>query len=188
MESDTSNDTWSLILENEILKKQYKQKHQEYTLPTKTTLLEAGEIAQNLYFIKQGCIRLWFNQDGKDITFQFFFEGQGIASIESFIQETPSLFSLETIESTVVWKYSKADIFQIVEDFPELKDKLHKLIVSRLINYTHLFLSRIKDTPQERYENLLKEHPEIIKRVPQHYIASYLGITPVSLSRIRNRK
>jgi CRP-like cAMP-binding protein len=50
-----------------------------------------------------------------------------------------------------------------------------------------LFLSRIKDSPRERYEELLREHPEIVRRIPQHYIASYLGITPVSLSRIRNR-
>lgn len=54
--------------------------------------------------------------------------------------------------------------------------------------YQHLFLSRIKNTPQQRYEELLKEYPNIIQRVPQHYIASYLGITPVSLSRIRNRR
>jgi hypothetical protein len=58
----------------------------------------------------------------------------------------------------------------------------------RFRNYSNLFLSRIKDTPRERYEDLILNHPEIIKRVPQHYIASYLGITPTSLSRIRNRK
>jgi CRP-like cAMP-binding protein len=58
----------------------------------------------------------------------------------------------------------------------------------RFKNYSQLFLSQIKDTPRERYEELIINHPEIIKRVPQHYIASYLGITPISLSRIRNRK
>ena len=183
-----ANDIWKSIIENELLKVQYEKKCQEHTFPAKMTILKAGDIAQHFYFIKQGCIRLWFNQDGKDVTLQFFFEGQGIASIESLIQGTPSLFSIETIEPTVVWECSKADIFQMVESYSELKEELNKLIVNRLINYTHLFLSRIKDTPQERYENLLKEHPEIIKRVPQHYIASFLGITSVSLSRIRNRK
>lgn len=162
--------------------------YQECTVPAKTILLEAGRISRNFYFIHKGCIRLWFNQDGKEITVQFFFEGQGVASIESFMQDTPSLFSIETIEPTTVWIYDKADIVELMEKTSALKDKLHKLIVGRLINYTHLFLSRIKDTPQQRYENLLKECPEIVKRVPQHYIASYLGITSVSLSRIRNRK
>lgn len=162
--------------------------YQEQTLPARTTLLEAGKVSHNFYFIRKGCVRLWFNQDGKEITVQFFFEGQGVASIESFFQNTPSLFSIETIEPTTVWTYDKADILELMEKVPALKDELHNLIVGRLINYTHLFLSRIKDTPQQRYENLLKECPEIVKRVPQHYIASYLGITSVSLSRIRNRK
>jgi len=58
----------------------------------------------------------------------------------------------------------------------------------RLVFYQKLFLSRIKDNPQKRYEDLLKQRPEIVQRIPQHYIASYLGITPVSLSRIRNRR
>lgn len=61
-------------------------------------------------------------------------------------------------------------------------------IIDRFSFYQHLFLSRIRDTPQQRYEELLREYPNIIQRVPQHYIASYLGITSVSLSRIRNRR
>lgn len=160
----------------------------EYTFPPKTTLLEAGKVSQIFYFIKQGCVRLWFNQDGKDITLQFFFEGEGVASLESFIQNTPSLFSIETIEPTIVWAYDKADVLPFIEQKTDAKEEFNHLLLNRLINYTHLFLSRIKDTPRQRYENLLKEYPEIIKRVPQHYIASYLGITSVSLSRIRNRK
>lgn len=176
------------IKKDNSLGKRYENLHQEYTLPAKTIMLEAGKVSQNFYFIQKGCARLWFNQDGKDITLQFFFEGQGVASIESFIQNTPSLFSIETIEPTTVWTYNKTDLLRLMEEIPTLKDELHELITGRLINYTHLFLSRIKDTPQQRYENLLKEYPEIVKRVPQHYIASYLGITSVSLSRIRNRK
>ncbi|HRV32669.1 MAG TPA: Crp/Fnr family transcriptional regulator, partial [Candidatus Paceibacterota bacterium] len=66
--------------------------------------------------------------------------------------------------------------------------KFYNYLFKRFINYAELFLSRIKDSPKERYEDLVKNYPDIIKRVPQHYIASYLGITPVSLSRIRNKK
>ena len=188
MKPNTSDNPWNSITGNETLKKQYENILHEHTFPTKTTLLEAGETARNLYFIRQGCIRLWFNQDGKDVTLQFFFEGQGVASIESFLQGTPSPFSVETIEPTTAWVCERTDLLRLAENFTELKDEFNTLIVNRLINYTHLFLSRIKDTPQERYENLLREHPEIIQRVPQHYIASFLGITPVSLSRIKNRK
>lgn len=59
--------------------------------------------------------------------------------------------------------------------------RLQQFMLQRFRNYTELFLSRIKDTPQERYMDLLNHHPQIIQRIPQHYIASYLGITPISL-------
>jgi len=65
---------------------------------------------------------------------------------------------------------------------------LQAILFQRMGNYARLFLSRIKDNPQKRYEDLLKNHPEIIRRIPQHYIASYLGITSVSLSRIKNKR
>jgi CRP-like cAMP-binding protein len=98
------------------------------------------------------------------------------------------LFSIESIESSIIISISKDNFAQLPLIYPELKDEFHDFIFQRFKNYSHLFLSRIKDTPQERYEDLINNHPEIIKRVPQHYIASYLGITPISLSRIRNRK
>lgn len=161
---------------------------EELSVPAKTTLLEAGAVAQNLYCIKQGAVRLWFNNDGREVTLQFFFEKQGVASVESFMRGTPSLFSIETIEPTTVQVYKKADLLRLMAANPSLKEELNQLIIGRLIHYTHLFLSRIKDTPQERYAQLVKEHPEVVGRVAQHYIASYLGITPVSLSRIRGRR
>lgn len=157
-------------------------------IPPRTTLLSEDSVAKNIYFIEQGALRLWFNKDGKDITFQFFFEGNAVASIESFFNNTPSLFSLESIEQADVIVISKPNFELLLEQYPTLKYELFLMLASRCQNYAHLFLSRIKDTPQERYAELLKSHPEIIQRVPQHYIASYLGITPISLSRIRNRK
>ena len=160
----------------------------EREIASKTILLNEGEIASHLYFIKKGCLRLWFNKDGKDITFQFFFEGQAVASIDSFISNQPSLYTLESIEPSIILSISKDNFKQLGQVYPEFKDRFQDIIFQRFRNYAQLFLSRIKDTPRERYEDLIKNHPEIIKRVPQHYIASYLGITPISLSRIKNRK
>jgi CRP-like cAMP-binding protein len=71
--------------------------------------------------------------------------------------------------------------------FPIIRDRFTGVLIQRMAHYARLFLSRIKDSPQERYQALLREQPEIVRRIPQHYIASYLGITPVSLSRIRGR-
>jgi len=155
---------------------------------TKTVLLEEGEISKNIYFIKKGCLREWFNKDGKDITFQFFVEGQAVASIDSFINNKPSLFTIESIEPSILLSLNKSDFEELLATYPKFQVEFQNLIFQRLSNYTQLFLSRIKDTPEERYKDLMHSHPEIIKRIPQHYIASFLGITPISLSRIRNRK
>ena len=80
------------------------------------------------------------------------------------------------------------DFYHLIEQTPSLKQIYEEKLIDRFHVYQQLFLSRIKNTPQQRYEELLKEYPDIIQRVPQHYIASYLGITPVSLSRIRKRR
>ncbi|MDD4603780.1 MAG: Crp/Fnr family transcriptional regulator [Bacteroidales bacterium] len=160
----------------------------EKEIATKTVLLQEGEISTQIHFIKKGCLRIWFNKEGKDITLQFFFEGQAVSSIDSLMSSQPSLFTIESIEPSTIISLKKTDLEQLFQSFPQLKEGFQKILFQRFKNYAYLFLSRIRDTPHERYVDLLKNHPEIIKRVPQHYIASYLGITPISLSRIRNRK
>ncbi len=157
-------------------------KKKEY--PKKSWLLNEGDTSNLLFFIERGCVRSWFNNDGDDITFQFFFEGSFVSSIESFRKNKPSLFNLETIEPTLLYVINRDDIAAVAENFLE---SVNEYLFSRLYHYQKLFLSRIKNNPQRRYEELIKENPEIFKRVPHHYIASYLGITPVSLSRIRNK-
>ncbi len=161
---------------------------QEKEIPSKTTLLKEGEISQTMCFVKKGCLRLWFNNDGKDITFQFFFEGQAVSSVESFWGQQASVVSLESIEPSVVIFLKRDDFMAILKLYPDIKDWLLEKVMKRMADYSKLFLSRIKNNPKERYSELLKYNPEIVQRVPQHYIASYLGITPISLSRIRNRK
>ncbi len=153
----------------------------------KTILLNEGEISNKAYLIEKGCLRLWFNHGGKDVTFQFFFENEAVSSIESFTKGRASLFNIETIEPSVLQIIKKKDFDRILNENPQLKDLLYKIILERQFNYMRHFLSLIKDKPKERYLNLLKDKPQIIQRIPQHYIASYLGITSVSLSRIRNK-
>lgn len=168
------------------------EKYQHLTksveVPARTILLHEGKISDKAFFIEKGCLRSWFNNDGKDITFQFFFEGMGVSSFESFQTNQPSLFTIESIEASVVRAISKKDFQFILDNSTVMKQEVEKQIIYRLIHYQQLFLSRIKDKPEKRYKELLKQNPEILQRVPQHYIASYLGITSVSLSRIRNRK
>lgn len=166
----------------------YSHLFKRQEIPAKTTLLQEGQISKMAYLIEKGCLRSWFNSNGKDITFQFFFEGERVASVESFMTNQPSLYNLESIEPCIIHSISKKDFEFILEDSPNIKKEVEELVFKRLLFYQQLFLSRIKDNPQKRYQELLKHRHEILARVPQHYIASYLGITSVSLSRIRNRR
>lgn len=154
----------------------------------KEVLLTEGEVAKKVYFIEKGCLRLSFNKDGKDITFQFFFEGEAVSSAESFRYNQPSLYSIESLEPCIVHTLTKKDYFEIIGASPMIREALEEQTLQRLLFVEKLFLSRIKNSPEERYKELLEQRPEILQRVPQHYIASFLGITSVSLSRIRNRK
>jgi CRP-like cAMP-binding protein len=156
----------------------------------KTVLLHEGEVSKKVFLIEKGCLRVWFNNNGKDITFQFFFENSTVASIESFRKKIPSPLTIEAIEPCVVWWIHKKDIDRIVaeiNDIPLLREKFIDAVFERTFDYMKHFFSFIKDTPQQRYLSLLKEKPQIVKRVPQHYIASYLGISTVHLSRIKNQ-
>ena len=168
----------------------YISRFKNMEVAAKTTLLHEGEIAKKLFLIEKGCIRVWFNNNGKDVTFQFFFENSTVASIESFRKEFPSPVYIETIEPSVIWWLYKKDVDTIIEEINRiatLRNALADALFERTFDYMKHFFSFIKDTPAQRFINLIKEKPQIIQRVPQHYIASYLGITSVHLSRIKNK-
>ena len=154
----------------------------------KTILLQEGQVARTMFFIEKGCLRTWVNNDGKEITTQFFFEGDKVSSIESFRSAQPSLYSIESLEPCILQTISQKDFHDALEDLPELKKEMQEHLFRRLLKSQKTFYSFLKNSPQQRYQELLEEYPHIIQRIPQHYIASYLGITSVSLSRIRNRR
>lgn len=170
--------------------KRYTSCFNKMDVPAKTTLLKENEISKKMFLIEKGCIRVWFNNDGREITSQFFFENETVGAIESFMKNVPSTTNIETIESSVLWWIHKNELDRIlseIKEIPQLRDMFINKIFERTFDYMKYFLAAIKDTPQQRYLNLIRERPQIIKRVPQHYIASYLGISTVHLSRIKNK-
>lgn len=155
----------------------------------KGLLVKEGTLAKKIFFIDAGSCRCWFNtDDGKEVTLNFGFEGNFVSSMETIISNEPSWYSVEALEPMVVYSMPIADFKTQKATSKELQDFYGEHVESRLLYYQKLFVSRIKDNPEKRYRELLATQPEIIRRVPQHYIASFLGITSVSLSRIRNRK
>jgi len=168
----------------------YMGMHKRIEVPARTVLLTEGDISKRSFIIEKGCLRVWFNNNGKDTTFQFFFENEGLASLESFRKNIPGMFTIETIEPCIIQVLHKNDFETIMSELgkePELLNLLIDILYERQLHYMREFLSFIRDTPQQRYLNLLEQKPQIIQRVPQHYIASYLGITTVHLSRIKSK-
>ena len=185
---DSLRATYSYLSDEQWMR--YAGMFQRIEVPTKTILLREGDVAKKAFYIEQGCLRVWFNNKGRDTTFQLFFEGQGLSSIESFRKNIPSFFTIEAIEPCILYAISKKDlntIFKELDQYKQYHEKFIDFAFGRQLHYMREFLSFVKDTPAERYANLLKDHPHIVQRVPQQYIASYLGITSVSLSRIKGR-
>jgi CRP-like cAMP-binding protein len=163
------------------------QKHTE--VPAKTVLLEEGKVSEHYIFVEKGCVRLAFNNNGIDKTVQFFFENEGLTSFESFLKNTPSLFTIETIEPSALYLLPKKHFNNLMDELsvePGFLNMILDIFAERQLHYMNEFVSFIRDTPEQRYQNLLTERPHIIQRVPQHYIASYLGISRVHLSRIKS--
>jgi CRP-like cAMP-binding protein len=168
----------------------YMALQQRVEYPAKTILLREGDIAQNYYFVEKGCLRMWFDNHEKDTTFQFFFENEGVSSLDSFHKNIPSAFTIETIEPSVILILSKGTFYAMLKELdqnPDFLKALMEISLERQRHYMNEFLSRIRDTPLQRYADLLAQRPHIVKRVAQHYIASYLGVTSVHLSRIKNQ-
>lgn len=118
------------------------------------------------------------------------FEGQVVSSADSFKRNIPSSFTIEAIEPSIIHVLYKKDYDTLMADLNEDKaflQEMVEIIFDRQIHYMREFMSFIRDTPQQRYLNLLRDKPHVVQRIPQHYIASYLGITSVHLSRIRNK-
>jgi len=149
--------------------------------------LDGAAEALKQYIIHQPAVNKALGYQPEQLAVPFFFEGEGVSSVESFRSGEPSQFSIETLEPCTLLVLNKKNFEQLMDELPGQRELLIEILHQRVAHYMKLFLSRIKDNPEKRYADLLRENPRILQRIPQHYIASYLGITPVSLSRIRNR-
>lgn len=114
------------------------------SVPSKTILLEEGKVADKLYLVRKGCLRLFFYNEGKDITFQFFFEGNFVASFDSLYKRTPSLFYLESIEPTELAAIRREDFYNLIDNDSSLRQLYEEKLIDRFHVYQQLFLSRIK--------------------------------------------
>ena len=157
------------------------------TIKKKTNILKAGKTAKEVYFILSGCIRLFYEKDGEDISAYFFTEKMFAGAYDSFISQKSSRHSIETLEECQLLSISYKALQELFIEFPKMNEFVRRILEQRFVALHELFTAQILDSPEERYLNLQKKRPDLLNRIPQHQIATFLGITPVSLSRIRNR-
>ncbi len=157
-------------------------------VPSGTVLLSEGEIATKLFIVIDGCLRTYFiKEDGKEITFQFFIENQMVASFQSATTGTPAREYIEAIEDSVIGSIPMKALERIISKCDSMRNGFNKFLMKRLVYYMNRCSSYILDNPERRYLKLVEENPDLVARLPKQYIASFLGVTPVSLSRIRSR-
>jgi CRP-like cAMP-binding protein len=151
---------------------------------------EAGSVCRHVGFVLKGAVRYYHIIDGNDITGYFNFENEFVSSYKSFLTGEPAINYIQAIEPTQIILISKPNLDLMLNN-PMLAYKMERfgrlLAEHYLICYEDRVTSFITQTPEERYLKLLETGRDVLQRMPQHYIANFLGITPVSLSRIRKR-
>lgn len=160
----------------------------ERVVDSKTIIAREGEIEKEIYFVCSGLARLYYQtKDNDQITAFIFCENMFASCLESFIKQHPSTQNLETLESCTLLVLTKDKLDALYEQVPKTHVIMRKVMEARFIASQQLLSSYILAGPKERYELFALHYPHLVQRVPQYILASFLGITPVSLSRIRKR-
>lgn len=157
-----------------------------FEIKRKQELLVAEQVCNDLYFITKGCMRSFYiDSKGVEQIYQIRMDNNWISDLESFFSHNPSKYYIQALEDTSMLRISNKRLEQLLLQIPSLERYFRILFQKAYINALDRLNSTMRDTALDRYNTLLKEHPEVFKRVPLIYIASYLGVTPESISRIR---
>jgi CRP-like cAMP-binding protein len=150
-------------------------------------LLTEGKICRHLYFVEQGALRGFYNLDGKEITYWFGFENDFVTSFHSFITQEPAVENIQLLEGSILWSISKDTLTKLFNQHHEIERLVRIAYEKYYIRLEERFVNAQFKTAGERYESLLQQMPHIPERVPLGQVASYLGISQETLSRIRGR-
>ena len=151
-------------------------------------LQKIGHTCRNIYFINKGLARIYYYKDGIDVTESFAFENNIIVRVESLFTGKPSRKAIQVLEDAEIVAIDANKLFRLYDRHPEIERLFRKIFEASHVDTINRIESIQFHTAEERYKTLLEEAPNIIQRVPLKYIASYLSITQVSLSRIRGQR
>lgn len=172
------NDNELLLLKNAIEKRTYKKNDVFFT---------EGKISNEIYFVEKGCVRLFYNAEGNDKTAFFYTDGQFICAGQSYTYNIPAIENYQVIEQTEIFVFTKKKSEELLDKAPKFEIIARIATENELITCKKVIASFVTKSAEERYTDLLNTQGELFQRVPQQYIASFLGVSPETLSRIKRR-
>ena len=161
---------------------------EQWQVPKDHFLVREKEVADYIFFINKGIARIYYYKGGKEITEWIAMDEQFFLSITSFFQRTPSHLIIQTIEPAEVLGIHHNKLMELAKKYHDVETLFRKMLTASLILSQQRMDSIQFETAQQRYEKLLQQFPDMIKRVPVSYIASFLGVTLETLSRIRSAR
>ncbi len=173
-----TEDEWkvitSLFIPKKVRKKQY--------------LLQAGDVSEYMIFVNKGCLRSYtVDEKGDEHIVQFAIEGWWIGDMNSFLTGEPATFNIDALEDSEVLLLDFNAQEKIFDWVPKFERYMRLLLQSNYVAMHRRLVSAISTTAEDKYLRMLKQYPDLVQRVPQHMIASYLGLKPETLSRVRKK-
>lgn len=155
-------------------------------MPKKTFLLQKGEICDSSFFVSEGCLKLYsLDHNGVEHIILFGPQNWWITDMFSLLSETPSELYIETILPTSYYQITRKKQLELLENFPKLEKHFRILLENHTISNHKRIRQNLELTAKERYEIFCNRYPSLIQTIPQKLIASYLGVTPEFLSKLR---
>ena len=161
--------------------------YNEVVLAKNDFLLTEGNVCRYLYFLEEGAIRGYYHLEGKEITHWFGFEMDFVTSFHSFITQEAAVENIQAIEGSILWSIAKDDVNRLLNEYHEIEKLVRIAYEKYYIRLEERFINSHFSSAGERYEKLLNDKPFMLERVPLGQVASYLGISQETLSRIRGR-
>lgn len=165
----------------------FSSKLKKVKIKKKTVLLEVGKTERHLSFISKGVVRLYIPRVENDLTFGFVFENEFVSAYDAFLTQLPSEYQIETLTETELWRISYKDLNKVYKNTTNGNIIGRKMAENMFLLKSKRELSLLSKTVQERYLDLFSDRPKLLQEIPLKYVASYIGVTPQALSRIRKR-
>ena len=150
-------------------------------------LLREGQVSDRFFYNLSGFVRLFYNVDGEEVTAFFYPEGEFISAYESYLHMKPAVQNFQAVEKTTVAVITREAANEFMTCHPRMVQLAMTALEEELVTYQRVIASLLTQDPEARYLKMLDEHGDYFNRIPQQHIASYIGVKPESLSRIKKR-